>query len=253
MKGGPAGSSFEHNGAGQLDFFSKLNLIPGSEKQHLSQSSGFSTFDTFSLRNAGHVPEPLRLDQMVTLAVFKSNSGTIKKMLHGPTLKIYCIKEVPISNREIRKILKGWVSIWERYCNTEQYIRVFDTFWNSPEGCVSVVSDFAANGSLQNLLQSIGAVPESTLKHLARQILRAISHLHEQNMPYSNLTCSQIVFDRRGKVRLSPGFGHILKSKSETQSTLDHHASLCQLMCQDIKNFATKPQLSRDKFSFIVN
>ena len=61
---------------GQLDSFSKYNLIPGNaEKQHLSQSSGFSTFDTFSLRNAGHNPEPLRLDQMVTLSVFKSTSG----------------------------------------------------------------------------------------------------------------------------------------------------------------------------------
>jgi hypothetical protein len=111
---------------------------------------------------------------MVTLSVFKSTSGTIKKMLHGPSLKIYCVKEVPISNREIRKILKGWVSNWERYCVSEQYIRIFDTFWNSPEGCVSVVSDFAANGSLNNLIQSIGALPESILKHLARQVLRPI-------------------------------------------------------------------------------
>ena len=51
---------------------------------------------------------------MVTLAVFKSTSGTIKKMLHGPTLNIYCVKEVPLANREIRKILKAWIGIWER-------------------------------------------------------------------------------------------------------------------------------------------
>ena len=50
--------------------------------------------------------------------------------------------------REIRKILKGWIASWEKYCTNERYIRIFDTFWNSPEGCVSVVSDFAANGSL---------------------------------------------------------------------------------------------------------
>lgn len=39
---------------------------------------------------------------MITLAVFKSTSGTVKKMLHAPTLRIYCIKEVPISSREMR-------------------------------------------------------------------------------------------------------------------------------------------------------
>ena len=116
---------------------------------------------------------------MVTLSVFKSTSGTIKKMLHGPSLKIFCVKEVPISDREIRKVLKGWVSNWERYCTSEQYIRIYDTFWNSPEGCVSVISDFAANGSLQNLIQSIGALPETTLKHLARSILRSTEYLHD--------------------------------------------------------------------------
>jgi serine/threonine protein kinase len=127
---------------------------------------------------------------MVTLSVFKSTSGTIKKMLHGPSLKIYCVKEVPISNREIRKILKGWVVNWERFCTSEQYIRIFDTFWNSPEGCVSVVSDFAANGSLYNLIQSIGALPERILRHLARQVLRPVHFMHEQNMTHSNLTSS---------------------------------------------------------------
>ena len=98
--------------------FSKYNLLPTTQQQ-LSQSSTFSTFDTFSLRNGGHLAEPLRLDQMVTLAVFKSTSGTIKKMLHGPTLKIYSVKEVPLANREIRKILKAWIGVWEKYCTRE--------------------------------------------------------------------------------------------------------------------------------------
>ena len=80
-------------------------------KLPLSQSSGFSTFDNFSLKLGNNiVNEPLRLDQMVTLAVFKSTSGTIKKMLHGPTLKIYCVKEVPLANRETRQILKEWIA-----------------------------------------------------------------------------------------------------------------------------------------------
>jgi hypothetical protein len=45
-----------------------------------------------------HYKADLRLDQMITLGVFKSTSGTIKKMLHAPTLKIYAVKEVPIAN-----------------------------------------------------------------------------------------------------------------------------------------------------------
>ena len=128
---------------------------------------------------ASQTSEPLKLEQMVTLAVFKWSSGTIKKMLHGPSLKIYCVKEVPLANTKIRNILKEWVNKWQTFCTTEQYIRVFDTFYNSPEGCVSVIQDFAANGSLQNLLTSIGALPESILKHLSLQLLKALDYLHD--------------------------------------------------------------------------
>lgn len=51
-----------------------------------------------SSNRQGQVDLTLRLDQMITLGVFKSASGTIKKMLHAPSLKIYAVKEVPIAN-----------------------------------------------------------------------------------------------------------------------------------------------------------
>jgi hypothetical protein len=42
----------------------------------------------------------VKLEHLVTLNIMKSTSGTVKKMLHAPTLKIFSIKEVPVSNRE---------------------------------------------------------------------------------------------------------------------------------------------------------
>lgn len=116
---------------------------------------------------------------MITLAVFKSTTGTVKKMLHAPSLKIFCIKEVPIANRDSRTMLKEWVTKWEHVCTTDQYIKINGAFWNSPEGCVSVVTDYAGNGSLQNLVSSVGGLPESILKHLAKSILRSLDYLHD--------------------------------------------------------------------------
>lgn len=100
---------------------------------------------------------------MITLSVYNSQSGTIKKMLHGPSLKIYCVKEVPLANREARRILKDWIQVWEQSCSNDCFLRVHETFWNSPEGCVSVVQDCASKSSLQNLVDSVGALPEKTL------------------------------------------------------------------------------------------
>ena len=61
----------------------------------------------------------LKLEHLITLAIFKSTSGTVKKMLHAPTLKIFCIKEVPIANREMRQMLKDWIFKWEQMCTTD--------------------------------------------------------------------------------------------------------------------------------------
>lgn len=156
-------------------------------KEHLSQSSGFANFDANSLHAS---KEPLKLEQLVTLAIFKSTSGTIKKMLHGPSLKIFCVKEVPLANRSMREILKEWINRWEKLCCTEQYIRVHESFWNSPEGCVSIILDFAANGSLSNLLNSVGALPESILRQLANQVLKAIDRMHGEGLTHSYISCS---------------------------------------------------------------
>ena len=63
--------------------------------------------------------ENIKLDQMITLAVFKSTSGTVKKMLHAPSLRIFCIKEVPISSRDMRQMVKEWIGKWEHHCTTD--------------------------------------------------------------------------------------------------------------------------------------
>ena len=48
---------------------------------------------------------------MITLGLMKSShlTGSIKKMLHAPTLNIFTIKEEPIPNKEVRKNLKDWI------------------------------------------------------------------------------------------------------------------------------------------------
>jgi serine/threonine protein kinase len=87
-------------------------------------------------------------------------------------------------------MIKEWIHKWERICTTEQFIKVNASYWNSPEGCVSVLIDYAANGSLQNLVSSLGALPESILKQLAKQILRSLNYLHDHGIAHNNICCS---------------------------------------------------------------
>ena len=52
---------------------------------------------------------------MVSLAMIKGNSssGPKKKMLHVPTFKVYCVKEVPIYSWDTWNMLKKLIAEWE--------------------------------------------------------------------------------------------------------------------------------------------
>ena len=56
-----------------------------------------------------------KISECITLDVVKRghNTGTIKKMLHVPTLKLMCVREEPTSTRESRNSIKDWVNFWQ--------------------------------------------------------------------------------------------------------------------------------------------
>lgn len=111
-------------------------------------------------------PIPLKLSSMITLLIMKSSheSGCVKKMLHAPTLKLYAVKvlnffiviflrifqEEPLNTREARNNLKEWITSWQTHFEKSKYhLKVHTCYWNSPEGCVSIVMELMNNGSLE--------------------------------------------------------------------------------------------------------
>lgn len=53
----------------------------------------------------------IRITDCIALRVIKSgnNTGTIKKMLHVPTLKLFSVKEEPLNTKEQRLNIKSWL------------------------------------------------------------------------------------------------------------------------------------------------
>jgi len=75
----------------------------------------------------------IRLHELVTLNVIKgsSYSGTVKKMLHVPTMTIMSLKEVPIQSREVRAVLKEMIENWQRNNNKNtNMLKIYAHFWN---------------------------------------------------------------------------------------------------------------------------
>ncbi len=70
-------------------------------------------------------------------------------MLHAPTLKLYALKEEPICNKDVRKNIKDWTIFWQnKLHSTGLHTKLYATFWNTPEGCVSILTELLNGGSL---------------------------------------------------------------------------------------------------------
>lgn len=56
---------------------------------------------------------------------------------------------------------------------------------------------------MQNLLESVGNLPETAIKSLASQTLEAIEDLHSKlNTPHGGISPSQLLLDKNGNVKV---------------------------------------------------
>jgi hypothetical protein len=57
----------------------------------------------------------MRVNECITLEVIKRghHTGTVKKMLHVPQLKVICVREEPLNSKESRMAIRDWINIWQ--------------------------------------------------------------------------------------------------------------------------------------------
>lgn len=105
------------------------------------------------LQRTSLINSKLRLEELITISINRSNKGisNFKKMLHVPGIQLYGLKEVPIKSPEMRKNLKEWISVWQSLFQDSGngLVKVLGTFWNCPEGNLSILMELMNAGSLQ--------------------------------------------------------------------------------------------------------
>lgn len=129
-----------------MENFSKLS------KEMLSElPSNISSL----LQRTSLINSKVRLEELITISMKRSAKGgasTFKKMLHVPGLQLFGLKEVPLRSPDMRKTLKEWISAWQTLFQSGKgkgLVKVHGTFWNCPEGSVSILMELMSAGSLQ--------------------------------------------------------------------------------------------------------
>ena len=170
------------------------------------------------------VQSPLRLEEMITLSLLKSSTstGTLRKSLHAPTFMLYASKEIPVSTLLTRTKLLETLKSWQRVQDSTRHLAgVSSTFWNSPEGCVTIVMEYMPGGSLLQLCDTIGAVPEQILRDMSKRILSGLAFYHSKVGSHGAVDMNHMLFDRLGKCKLAVSLSSRLKEENTLNTNTD--------------------------------
>jgi hypothetical protein len=221
-----AKKAHDHQDLSAANEFKKVKKLLSPLKKSSPQASAFrrvinklACFPQVSDKNASVISmnmliqSPIKLDEMITLSILNSscNSGTVRKSLHAPSFKLYATKEISVNTLAVRKRLLDNLRAWQKVQASARYlVEINSSFWNTPEGCVTIVMEYMTGDSLARLCEVIGAVPESLLRSVARRVLTALSYYHRKVGEHGSVNMSHILFDRDGKCKL----GICLNNKS---------------------------------------
>jgi serine/threonine protein kinase len=221
----------EHKDISAVNEYKNIKKLLSPLKQSSPKSAAFRKaihkLANFPLANGTNLPNlhiekllqsNMKLEEMITLSIIKSSysSGIVRKSLHAPSCQLYATKEIPVNTRETRQKLLETLKAWQKVQRQARYIvEVSSSFWNSPEGCVTIVMEYMPGDSLAKLCECIGAVPEKLLRSIAKRVLTALSYLHKKSGAHGAVNMSHIMFNREGKCKLGIGLSSKLTNKEE--------------------------------------
>lgn len=149
-----------------------------------------------------------RLDSLVFLSSCPQRHGhfAMKKMLHPPTLELICLVELPGADHQralLRASLQDWLQRWRALQaeHPDLLVAVWEAFWDAPHGYpVGILCEYMPLGSLDELIQACGGLPEEAMREIAKAVLEALSALHSSEPPvvHGCLKPSQVLFGSTG-------------------------------------------------------
>lgn len=177
----------------------------------------------------------IRLDSLVFLSSCPQRHGhfATKKMLHPPSLRLFCLVELPGAGHQrdvLRTCLQDWLRRWcalqaER---PDLLVEVCETYWDAPVGYpMGILCEYMPLGSLDELIQACGGLPEEAMREISQSVLEALDALHSASPPlvHGYLKPSQVLFGVDGRPKLTFGLDQRLKS-CQVWSLPSSHGSL---------------------------
>jgi serine/threonine protein kinase len=156
-------------------------------------------------------------------------SGAVHKCVHARTLQLMAVKRVPVHDKaqrhQIGAEIKTLTSNMSARAASPGVVVFHDAFTDRDGSCVSIVMEYCAGGSLQDLVAAVGALDEATLASVAADILTGLRDIHKLDLLHRDIKPSNLLLDSAGRVKLAD-FG-LVREVSKNSSNGASHSGEC--------------------------
>lgn len=143
----------------------------------------------------------------------KGAGGYVKKCLHVPTLQLIALKSVDVFDKAKRQQLVHELKSLNGSDNPYT-VSFLGAYYDS--GSTKLALEYLNRGSLQDVIDQHGRLPEDVLASVAKQSLLGLKHLHSLHKVHRDIKPANILVDVNGNVKISD-FG-ILAELANTQA-----------------------------------
>lgn len=186
-------SSKNQNGNGMMKNNNNAILLSKNEQRHNEKKSP-SPYVSSSINNktCSHFLPKIKIDELPNnyTNVNKNNnyakplkfsiedgitykiSNGLKWYYHIPSIQLFMLKEINFNNANgLIQAIKDWNSL---YSNNENYLKIYHTLVNVPEGFITVVLEQPFGASLNNIIASTGFLGESFILTIAKNLINIL-------------------------------------------------------------------------------
>ncbi|OQR93813.1 mitogen-activated protein kinase kinase [Achlya hypogyna] len=181
------------------------------------QTHGFD-INTDGIARTPFQPRPATLlgtkDSLVLLhELGHGASGKVYKALYLPTFKLVAVKVIRVYDqkkrhqmlRELKSLYGNLVSLHETRVAAacDELVTFYDAYTNPEIGSVSIVLEYMAGGSLEDVMKVGRPCSEPVLATIATGVLRGLAFLHEHHQLHRDIKLSNILVSQAGTVKIS--------------------------------------------------
>lgn len=140
--------------------------------------------------------EELKIGELIG----RGSTSIVLSAVHAPTKTRLALKVINLFEKGKREqLIREIITLYDAQC--PNLINFYGAFHR--EGSITIALEYMDGGSLANVIEQVGPIPEYVLASIAFQVLWGLAYLHHDKRVHRDLKPSNLLINSNGEVKVT--------------------------------------------------